>query len=77
MVYCSSMNLIVAFSSYFIIGADRAVDNNYYTISSNESDGVYEIEGLNPKKAITIISDSLNEIAEKVTTLMGRGYRVL
>ena len=33
----------------------------------------FVIEGLNPKKAITIISDNPNEIAGKVTTLMGRG----
>ena len=33
----------------------------------------FVIEGLNPKKAITIISDNPDEIAGKVTTLMGRG----
>ena len=36
----------------------------------------FVIEGLNPKKAITIISDNPNEIAGKVTTLMGRGVTV-
>ena len=34
----------------------------------------FVIEGLNPKKAITIISDNPDEIAGKVTTLMGEGY---
>ena len=33
----------------------------------------FVIEGLNPKKAITIISDKPDEIAGKVTSLMGRG----
>lgn len=33
----------------------------------------FVIEGLNPKKAITIISDNPDEIAGKVTTLMGEG----
>src|SRR5690348_3402667 len=36
----------------------------------------FVIEGLNPKKAITIISDKPNEIAEQVTTLMDRGITV-
>ena len=34
------------------------------------------IEGLNPKKAITIISENPDEIAAKVTTLMDRGVTV-
>ncbi|MEH7747599.1 YitT family protein, partial [Neobacillus drentensis] len=36
----------------------------------------FVIEGLNPKKAITIISDKPNDIAKQVTTSMDRGVTV-
>ncbi len=35
------------------------------------------IEGLNPKKAVTIISSHQDAIAEKVITIMDRGVTVL
>ena len=65
-------DLIVAFSSYFIIGAEKlmlTIIMLYVGTKVME----FVIEGLNPKKAITIISDKPDEIAGKVTTLMGRG----
>ena len=65
-------DLIVAFSSYFIIGAEKlmiTIIMLYVATKVME----FVIEGLNPKKAITIISDNPDEIAGKVTTLMGRG----
>ncbi|MEM5657564.1 YitT family protein [Bacillus toyonensis] len=68
-------DLIVAFSSYFIIGAEKlmiTIIMLYVATKVME----FVIEGLNPKKAITIISDNPNEIAGKVTTLMGRGVTV-
>ncbi|GLV64759.1 membrane protein [Bacillus mycoides] len=68
-------DLIVAFSSYFIIGAEKlmlTIIMLYVGTKVME----FVIEGLNPKKAITIISDNPNEIAGKVTTLMGRGVTV-
>ncbi|KMN42098.1 YitT family protein [Bacillus paramycoides] len=68
-------DLIVAFSSYFIIGAEKlmlTIIMLYVGTKVME----FVIEGLNPKKAITIISDKPNEIAEQVTTLMDRGVTV-
>ncbi|EJS69868.1 MULTISPECIES: YitT family protein [Bacillus cereus group] len=68
-------DLIVAFSSYFIIGAEKlmlTIIMLYVGTKVME----FVIEGLNPKKAITIISDNPNEIAKKVTTLMDRGVTV-
>ena len=68
-------DLIVAFSSYFIIGAEKlmlTIIMLYVGTKVME----FVIEGLNPKKAITIISDKPDEIAGKVTTLMGRGVTV-
>ncbi|MGG0731724.1 YitT family protein, partial [Bacillus paramycoides] len=55
-------DLIVAFSSYFIIGAEKlmlTIIMLYVGTKVME----FVIEGLNPKKAITIISDKPNEIA--------------
>ncbi|MED0979851.1 YitT family protein [Bacillus paramycoides] len=68
-------DLIVAFSSYFIIGAEKlmlTIIMLYVGTKVME----FVIEGLNPKKAITIISDKPNEIAEQVTSLMDRGVTV-
>ena len=55
-------DLIVAFSSYFIIGAEKlmlTIIMLYVGTKVME----FVIEGLNPKKAITIISDKPDEIA--------------
>ncbi|OJD73083.1 YitT family protein [Bacillus paramycoides] len=68
-------DLIVAFSSYFIIGAEKlmlTIIMLYIGTKVME----FVIEGLNPKKAITIISDRPNDIAEQVTKSMDRGVTV-
>ncbi|PEF72153.1 YitT family protein [Bacillus pseudomycoides] len=68
-------DLIVAFSSYFIIGAEKlmlTIIMLYVGTKVME----FVIEGLNPQKAITIISDKPNEIAKQVTTSMDRGVTV-
>ncbi|WP_045517081.1 YitT family protein [Neobacillus niacini] len=68
-------DLIVAFSSYFIIGAEKlmlTIIMLYVGTKVME----FVIEGLNPKKAITIISDKPNDIAKQVTTSMDRGVTV-
>ncbi len=57
----NSFDLIVAFSSYFIIGAEKlmlTIIMLYVGTKVME----FVIEGLNPKKAITIISDKPDEI---------------
>lgn len=69
-------DLIVAFSSYFIIG----IENLMLTIimlyiATKTMDFI--IEGINPKKAITIITDKTDQIAEQVNVLMERGVTVL
>ncbi|QEL82832.1 YitT family protein (plasmid) [Bacillus sp. JAS24-2] len=68
-------DLIVAFSSYFIIGAEKLM---LTIIMLYVGTKVLEfvIEGLNPRKAITIISDKPNDIAKQVTTSMDRGVTV-
>ncbi|EKN65622.1 hypothetical protein BABA_19356 [Neobacillus bataviensis LMG 21833] len=68
-------DLIVAGSSYFIIGAEKlmlTIIMLYIGTKVME----FVIEGLNPKKAITIISDKPTDIAEQVTTSMDRGVTV-
>ncbi|WP_397539068.1 YitT family protein [Rummeliibacillus pycnus] len=68
-------DLIVAFSSYFIIGAEKlmlTIIMLYVGTKVME----FVIEGLNPKKAVTIISDNSNDIAKQVTTSMDRGVTV-
>lgn len=69
-------DLIVAFSSYFIIGPEKLMLTiiNLY-IGTKVMD--FMIEGLNPKKAVTIISEKQNDIAEMVITEMDRGVTVL
>ncbi|WP_078409067.1 YitT family protein [Priestia abyssalis] len=68
-------DLIVAFSSYFIIGAEGlmlTVMMLYIGTKVME----FIIEGLNPKKAVTIISEHPDEIAQQVNVLMDRGVTV-
>jgi uncharacterized membrane-anchored protein YitT (DUF2179 family) len=68
-------DLIVAFSSYFIIGAEKlmlTIIMLYVGTKVME----FVIEGLNSKKAFTIISDNPNDIAKQVTTSMDRGVTV-
>jgi uncharacterized membrane-anchored protein YitT (DUF2179 family) len=69
-------DLIVALSSYFIIGAEKLMLTIVILyVGTKVMD--FMIEGLNPKKAVTIISEKQNEIAEMVITQMDRGVTVL
>lgn len=69
-------DLIVAFSSYFIIGAEKLMLTIVILyVGTKVMD--FMIEGLNPKKAVTIISEKQNDIAEMVITQMDRGVTVL
>ncbi|MDQ0243652.1 uncharacterized membrane-anchored protein YitT (DUF2179 family) [Bacillus fengqiuensis] len=68
-------DLIVALSSYFIIGAEGlmlTIMMLYIGTKVME----FMIEGLNPKKAVTIISEQPDEIAQQVNVLMDRGVTV-
>ncbi|MBA9026963.1 MULTISPECIES: YitT family protein [Bacillaceae] len=68
-------DLIVALSSYFIIGAEKlmlTIIMLYVGTKVME----FVIEGVNPKKAVTIISDAPDEIAKQVNELMDRGVTV-
>lgn len=70
------IDLVVVFSSYFIIGAEKLMFTIVMLyIAAKVMDFI--IEGLNTKKAITIISERKNEIAGQVNTLMDRGVTVL
>ncbi|GIO61178.1 MULTISPECIES: YitT family protein [Paenibacillus] len=68
-------DLIVAFSSYFIIGAESLMLTIIMLFVGTK---VMEfiIEGLNPKKAVMIVSEQHAEIAEKVNRVMDRGVTV-
>jgi uncharacterized membrane-anchored protein YitT (DUF2179 family) len=69
-------DLLVAFSSYFIIGAERLMLTIVLLyIATKVMDFI--IEGLNPKKAVTIISRHQDRIAEQVNLVMNRGVTVL
>ncbi|MCM3236530.1 YitT family protein [Heyndrickxia oleronia] len=68
-------DLIVAFSSYFIIGVEKlmlTIIMLYIGTKVME----FVIEGVNPKKAVTIISNQPDLIAQQVITLMDRGVTV-
>ncbi|WP_026678901.1 YitT family protein [Fictibacillus gelatini] len=69
-------DMIVAFSSYFIIGAEKlmlTIIMLYIGTKVME----FIIEGFNPKKAVTIISKEPDQIAQQVNVLMDRGVTVL
>ncbi|KMY51649.1 YitT family protein [Peribacillus loiseleuriae] len=68
-------DLIVAFSSYFIIGAERLM-MTIIMLYVGTKVMEFIIEGVNPKKAVTIISDAPDEIAKQVNELMDRGVTV-
>lgn len=69
-------DLIVAFSSYFIIGPEKLMLTIVCLyIGTKVMD--FMIEGLNPKKAVMIISEKQDSIAEMVITQMDRGVTVL
>ena len=69
-------DLIVVFSSYFIIGTEGLMLTLVMLyIATKVTDFI--IEGLNSKRAVTIISKSYNEIAKEVNNKMKRGVTVL
>ncbi|MEC4568663.1 YitT family protein [Paenibacillus sp. CMAA1739] len=69
-------DLIVAFSSYFIIGPEKLMLTIVILyVGTKVMD--FMIEGLNPKKAVMIISEHQDQIAEMVITKMDRGVTVL
>lgn len=68
-------DLIVVFSSYFIIGVEKlllTIIMLYIATKVME----FIIEGFNAKKAVTIISRNPDEIARKVNEKMDRGVTV-
>ncbi|MCG7407189.1 YitT family protein [Paenibacillus sp. ACRRX] len=68
-------DLIVAFSSYFIIGAESLMLTiAMLYVGTKVMDFI--IEGVNPKKAVTIISTEPDKIAEQVNVQMDRGVTV-
>jgi uncharacterized membrane-anchored protein YitT (DUF2179 family) len=69
-------DLIVVFSSYFIIGTEGLMFTIIMLyIATKVTDFI--IEGLNTKRAVTIISNSYDEIAKEVNNKMKRGVTVL
>lgn len=69
-------DLIVVFSSYFIIGAE-ALMLTIMMLYIGTKVMEFVIEGINTQKAVTIISKKPNEIADQVSTKMNRGVTVL
>lgn len=70
------VDLVVVFASYFIIG----VQSLMFTIvmlyvATKVMDFI--IEGVNPKKAVTIVSKQQDKIAEQVNGIMDRGVTVI
>jgi len=68
-------DMIVVLSSYFIIGAEKlmlTIIMLYIATKVME----FIIEGLNAKKAVTIISTNPDEIARQVNRIMNRGVTV-
>ncbi len=68
-------DLIVVFASYFIIGAEKlmlTIIMLYIATKVME----FIIEGLNSRKAVTIISNNADQIAKQVNEVMGRGVTV-
>lgn len=69
-------DLIVAFASYFIIGAQGTMFTIVMLyIGTKVMDFI--IEGINSKKAVMIISKEKDKIAEQVNVVMDRGVTVL
>ncbi|MCU6792000.1 MULTISPECIES: YitT family protein [Paenibacillus] len=70
------LDLIVAASSYFIIGAQSLMLTIIMLyVGTKVMDFI--IEGVNPKKAVTIISEEQNKIAEQVNVRLDRGVTVM
>lgn len=68
-------DLIVVFSSYFVIGIEKLLLTIIMLYISTKT-MQFVIEGLNIRKAITIISGNPDEIAKKVNSQMKRGVTV-
>ncbi|MFJ7935591.1 YitT family protein [Sporosarcina sp. NPDC096371] len=68
-------DLIVAFSSYFIIGAEKLM-LTILMLYIGTKVMEYIIEGFNTKKAVTIISKNPDAIAQQVNEIMDRGVTV-
>lgn len=68
-------DLIVAFSSFFIIGTEKLM-LTIIMLYIGTKVMQFIIEGTNPKKAITIISEKSDEIAKQVNDIMNRGVTV-
>lgn len=69
-------DLIVVFSSYFLIGMERLmVTIVMLYVGTKVMDFI--VEGMNHKKAVTIISKSHEEIAERINQKTHRGITVL
>ncbi|MEK4510482.1 YitT family protein [Paenibacillus anaericanus] len=69
-------DLIVVFCSFFIIGTEKLMLTIIMLyVGTKVMDFI--IEGLNPKKAVTIISVQQDKIAEQVNLIMDRGVTVL
>ena len=69
-------DLIVVFASLFIIGFEKMMLTILMLfVATKVMDFV--VEGLNPKKAITIVSLKQDEIAERISIEMNRGVTVL
>ncbi|GED72244.1 membrane protein [Brevibacillus reuszeri] len=69
-------DLIVVFASLFIIGFEKMMMTILMLfVATKVMDFV--VEGLNPKKAITIVSLKQDEIAERISIEMNRGVTVL
>ncbi|WP_342555774.1 YitT family protein [Paenibacillus sp. FSL R7-0652] len=69
-------DLIVAFSSYFIIGPQGLMCTIVLLFVGTKM-MEFIIEGLNPKKAVMIISSKQDQIAKQVIEKMDRGVTVL
>ncbi|MDQ0061750.1 YitT family protein [Paenibacillus harenae] len=69
-------DLIVAFSSFFIIGA-KALMLTIIMLYIGTKVMDFIIEGVNPKKAVTIISKEHQKIADQVISIMDRGVTIL
>ncbi|PEJ60111.1 hypothetical protein CN692_02135 [Bacillus sp. AFS002410] len=70
-----AFDLVVVLGGYFVIGFEKTL---YTVISIYIGIKVmdYVMEGINPKKAITIISDQANEIAQIVSNELNRGVTI-
>ncbi|WP_342506032.1 YitT family protein [Sporosarcina sp. FSL K6-2383] len=68
-------DLIVAFSSYFIIGAEKLM-LTILMLYIGTKVMEFIIEGFNTRKAVTIISKNPDKIAQQVNEIMDRGVTV-